>query len=217
MPQPEVDAPIGLATTIAPGEVGKVSLKATPASWSSGLGLSMVKVNVELPPVSIGFGLKSLEMLGGEMAVMVSLADPPGPVFVPVSVAEMNPLTLRCGPEVVTVTVTGITQFAPPANDPPVKAIVLGEVVDREPPQVTLGPEVATVTPAGNVSENAIPLSDSVEFGLVTVKLRVEVSLTATGSGEKSFVIVGGLGMPQPVNETLSMFRSAPLLGVFAP
>ena len=179
--------------------------------------MSMVKVNVEVPPVRIGFGLKSLEMLGGEMAVMESLADPSGPVFAPVSVAEMKPLTLRCGPEVVTVTVTGITQFAPPANDPPVNEIVLGEVVDSEPLQVAVGPEVATVTPAGNVSEKAIPLSDSVEFGLVTVKLRVEVSLTATGSGEKSFVIVGGLGTPHPVKETLSIFRSAPLLGVFAP
>ncbi|MCH8342078.1 MAG: hypothetical protein IIA51_11060 [Chloroflexi bacterium] len=115
------------------------------------------------------------------------------------------------------VTVTGITQFAPPANDPPVKAIVLGDVVERDPPQVAVGPEVATVTPAGNVSEKAMPLSATAAFGLVTVKLSVEVSLTATGSGEKSFVIVGGLGMPQPVNDTLSMFKSAPLLGVFAP
>ena len=178
----------------------------------------ILNVNVEVPPVRIGFGLKSFEMLGGEIAVIESLAKPVGPVLVPLSKAEMNPLTFRCGPAVVTVTVTGITQFAPPANDPPVKAIVLvAFTVERDPPQVVVGPESATVTPAGSVSEKAMPLNATPEFGLVTVKLSVDVSLTGTGSGEKFFVIVGGFGMAQPVKETLSMFRSAPLLSVFAP
>src|SRR3989304_1500427 len=59
VPQPEVLAPVGLATTMAPGEVGKVSLKfrslrATP------LGLLMVKVRVEVPPPVGGAGVRGL-------------------------------------------------------------------------------------------------------------------------------------------------------------
>ena len=194
-----------------------MSLNATPANASSGLGLLRVKVNVEVPPVRIGFGLNSFEMLGGEMAVMESLADPLGPVFVPLSSAEMKPLTFRCGPAVVTVTVTAITQLAPAANVPTENEIVLGEDVVRVPPQTEGGGVVAMVTPAGNVSEKAISRSMTPEFGLVMVKLKLELPPTATGSGENDLLMVGGLGTPQPVKETLSMFRSAPLLEVFAP
>ena len=194
-----------------------MSLNATPANASSGLGLLRVKVNVEVPPVRIGFGLNSFEMLGGEMAVMESLADPLGPVFVPLSSAEMKPLTFRCVQAVVTVTVTAITQLAPAANVPTENEIVLGEDVVRVPPQTEGGGVVAMVTPAGNVSEKAISRSMTPEFGLVMVKLKLELPPTATGSGENDLLMVGGLGTPQPVKETLSMFRSAPLLEVFAP
>ena len=179
--------------------------------------MMMEKVSVEVPPVKIGFGLKIFEMLGGEIAVIESLANPVGPSFVPLSVADINPLTFRCGPDVVTVTVTGITQFAPAERLPPVKEIVLVDVVESNPPQIAVGAVVRTVTPAGSVSSNAMSVSEIPGLGLVTVKLSVESSPTATGSGEKFFVMVGGSGMLQPVNETLSMFRSAPLLVVFAP
>ena len=87
-PQPEVVAPVGVATTIAPGVVGNVSLNATPLKELSGFGLVIVNVRVEMPPVRIGFGAKSLAMVGGEIAVIESLADPPAPVFCPLSVAE---------------------------------------------------------------------------------------------------------------------------------
>ena len=172
---------------------------------------------MEVPSIRIGFGAKSFAILGGETAVMESLADPPGPVFVPPSLAEMKPLTLRCGPAVVTVTVTANTQFAPTARAPSDSEIVLvAAVVVSVPPHSEVDPS-ATVTPVGKVSEKAISLKVTVELGLVIVKLKLEVPPTATGSGENDLLMVGGLGTPQPVKETLSMFRSAPLLGVFAP
>src|SRR3972149_6164037 len=89
---------------------------------------------------------------GGGGGVCESARTPLEPVFVPPSVEEMNPLTFRCGPAVVTVTLTDITQFAPAASVPPKKEIELGAVLVRVPPQMEADPEV-TVTPAGKVSE----------------------------------------------------------------
>lgn len=48
------------ATSMLPGEVGKVSLKATPARAVPVLGLVIVKVSVEVLPATIGLGVKSL-------------------------------------------------------------------------------------------------------------------------------------------------------------
>lgn len=66
----------------------------------------MVNDNVEIPLIRIGLGENCLEITGGDIAVNVSIAEPSGPVFVPVSADEMNPLTLVCGPAVVAVTST---------------------------------------------------------------------------------------------------------------
>jgi hypothetical protein len=171
--------------------------------------LVIVKVNVETPPARMGFEAKSLEMLGGRTAVNAAEATPVGPVFVPLSVAETNPLTLTCGPAVVAVTVTGMSQKPPPASVPPENEIVLGAVVVNVPPHWDEEP-LATVSPEGNVSVNATPLKAEPAFGLTTVKVNVDVPPTATGSGEKLFVIVGGSGLRQPVKMTLSRQNKAP-------
>jgi hypothetical protein len=42
------------ATFIAPGEIGKVSVKAKPAKGVDAFGLVIVKVSVEVPPARIG-------------------------------------------------------------------------------------------------------------------------------------------------------------------
>ena len=105
----------------------------------------------------------------------------------------------------VAVTVTGNEQEAAAASDPPLKEIELGAVVVRVPPHgVELPP--ATVKPAGSVSVKATPLKAAPVFGLVTVKVRVDVAFTATGSGENAIIIVGGLGTLQPVIVILSRF-----------
>ncbi len=64
----------GEATVITAGEVGKVSVKATPVRVSFWLGLAIVKVRVDVPFGKIGFGENSFSMVGGRMAVMVSVA-----------------------------------------------------------------------------------------------------------------------------------------------
>src|SRR5512136_1509514 len=103
-PQPDMEALGGVATTILPGEVGKVSEKATPLSESFWFGFVMVKVNVETPLARTGVGANCFAILGGRTAVRE--AEARLFLFVPPSVVERNPLTLLCGPAVVAVTFT---------------------------------------------------------------------------------------------------------------
>ena len=56
-PHPEVDALVGLATTIALGVVGRVSVKLRPVSVT-GVGFVNVKVSVDMPLTLVGSGLK---------------------------------------------------------------------------------------------------------------------------------------------------------------
>ena len=93
VPHPVVDAPVGLATTIAPGATGKVSENATPLRESSRLGFVTVKVNVETPLARMGLGENNFEITGGFKTVRAAEALPVEPVFVPPLVDEMNPLT----------------------------------------------------------------------------------------------------------------------------
>ena len=64
-PQPVVVAPGVLATTMAPGVVGRVSVKLSPLK-AAGVGLVRVNVSVETPPAVVGSGLKFLEMVTAE-------------------------------------------------------------------------------------------------------------------------------------------------------
>lgn len=61
-PQPEVEALVGLATVIAPGVVGRVSVKFNPLTLAE-LGLVRVNVRVEMPPAFVGSGLKFFEIV----------------------------------------------------------------------------------------------------------------------------------------------------------
>jgi hypothetical protein len=64
-PHPVVEAPGVLATTMAPGEVGRISVKFSPLK-EDGVGLVIVNVNVETPPVVVGSGLKFFEIVTAE-------------------------------------------------------------------------------------------------------------------------------------------------------
>ena len=84
-PQPEVLAAGVAATTIAPGEVGRVSLKATPVNAVAVLGLLRVKRKVAATLAAIGLVKKRLLMLTGAVATTVSvavLATPVPPLLV---------------------------------------------------------------------------------------------------------------------------------------
>ena len=52
-----------------------------------------MNLSVDVPPAKIGFGEKSLEMLGACRTVNDAVALPVDPVFVPPVVDEINPLT----------------------------------------------------------------------------------------------------------------------------
>jgi hypothetical protein len=92
VPPVQVVAPFGVAVFCKP--TGYVSENATPPSASFKFGLLIVKVSVDVPPLRIGFGPNSFEMVGGFKTVSEALAIPAGPAFVPPSVDETNPLML---------------------------------------------------------------------------------------------------------------------------
>src|SRR5690349_13803265 len=101
---------------------GSVSVKASP-DWA-GLPdpLAMVKVRVEVWPVTMVAGLNPLVRVAGGMTVrfwLVTLLRRPPPR------APMLPLPLVQVPAVVLVTAAVMTQLAvPAANAPPVKLIL---------------------------------------------------------------------------------------------
>src|SRR3954471_22199599 len=136
-PQPRVKGFGVPATLIAPGEVGKVSPKATPLMASFGFGLVIVKVNREMPPARIGAGAKAFDSDGGSTAV--SGAAPTVVVFVPPSVVARNPLVFVCGPAVMLVTLT-LTVHEPlagivaPAGDPNVRFVAAALGAQVAPP-----------------------------------------------------------------------------------
>ena len=61
-PQPEVEAPGVLATVIAPGDVGRGSVKLTPLTVDP-VGFVIAKVRVDSPPATVELGEKALEMV----------------------------------------------------------------------------------------------------------------------------------------------------------
>ena len=64
-PQPDVEAPGVLATTMAPGVVRRVSVKFNPLNDEE-VGLVMVNVRAETPAAVVGSGLKFLEIVTAE-------------------------------------------------------------------------------------------------------------------------------------------------------
>src|SRR6266568_7841140 len=71
----------------------------------------------------------------------------------------------------------------------------VGAVVVRVPPQ-TVAEELATVSPVGRVSVNATPVRGIVLLaGLVMVKVRDVVELTASVVGLNALAMVGGNGL----------------------
>src|SRR5215469_15568409 len=75
---------------------------------------------------------------------------------------------------------------------PPVRVIVPGAVVVTVPPPQPLAEPFATVNPAGSVSVKATPVSPTVEFGLLIVKLSIDVPPSGIVAASKFFIIDGG-------------------------
>jgi len=114
---------------------------------------------------------------------------------VPPLVELTAPVVLTLFPEVVGVTFTVTAHELLAEIVPPVRLIeVLPAVAVNVPPlHVLVAPGVAaTCKPDGKLSVTATPLKAVPVFGLVMVKVRVEVPLTATLVGEKALVMLGG-------------------------
>ena len=101
--------------------------------------------------------------------------------------------------------------IVPPVGDPKIRLVAAAAGAQvGVPPQVVLAEGVeATWSPEGRVSTNATPFN-AIEFGFVSVKTNAEVPLTAIGLEENVLVRVGGFGIAQPVNVTLSTNTSDP-------
>lgn len=136
------------------------------------------------------------------------LADAVAPV--PPSFDVTGPVTLFCAPVPVAVTFTLKVQDELPVRAALARLTVAAPAVAVmvPPPHPPVSPfGVETTSPDGNVSLNAIPLSDADEFGFETVKLNVVVPFAGMELAPKVFVIVGGattvrvavlLGTPVP-------------------
>jgi hypothetical protein len=191
---PHCDVVAGVVTTTP---VGRVSVNATPVRSPAAvvLGLVIVKLRVDIPPLAIVDGVNILDIEGGATTVMVAvlLVLP-----VPPWLELMVPVVLLCKPAVAPVTGTlnvQVVGLAPCATDPPLNVILPVEfTVVSVPPQVVVGPESATVSPAGSVSVKAMPVRSPPAklFGLVIVKLRFTNPPSATVEEANDFWIVGG-------------------------
>ena len=71
VPQPDVDAFVGLATTIAPGFVGVVGSTSVKFRLVcvTGVGFVNVKVSVDIPPTLVGSGLKFFAIVTAEGSI----------------------------------------------------------------------------------------------------------------------------------------------------
>ncbi len=215
-PQPLVDALVGLATTIAPGAAGKVSVKATPEMALFGFGLLIVKVSVLVPPVRIGLGAKALSICGANSTNSVSLAEPVGPALVPDCVVDRKPLMLVLGPGTELVTLTDTVHEPLAGIVPPVRLrlVALSAGAPANPQVLLTKPAAFTDMPVGRSSTNAAPDSGAA-FGLVNVKVRIEVPPAAIVEGENSLSSAGCRTVLQPVKTTSSRMTSEPGLELF--
>ena len=172
--------------------VGSVSVKATPVSGSTlAAGLVIVKVNEVVAFNAIVEGLKTLAIDGGASTLMLAVAVPP----VPPSVEVTLPVVLVCKPAAMPVTLTENVQEPLAAIVPPLRLIVFvpAVAVIVPAPHVPVRPfGVETTSPAGSVSLKPTPVSATVVFGLVMVKLSEVEPFRGMLAAPKAFAIVGG-------------------------
>ena len=131
-------------------------------------------------------------MVGGNAPTTSSVADAVLPVRVLVAVTV--PVVLVRLPVLVAITFSVSVQalllamVAPESETLPVPGTAVAA-----PPQVLLNPLGLAITiPAGKVSVNATPLSDTAPFGLASVNVNAVVPFKSTAFAAKALAIVGG-------------------------
>ncbi len=184
---PQVLLTLGvLDTTRVPVVEGSVSLKLTPVRSVVVLGLLRVKVSVAVPFSGIVIALNPLLMVGGATTVMLAMEVLPVPPSFEVTVTL---LLFTPAADPVTVTLNAHVPLA--VIVAPERAMVLEPLVVKVPPQ-TVAELLATVSPAGRLSVNATPVSVTVLFGLLMVKVSELVAFSAMLVGLNTLVMAGG-------------------------
>src|SRR5262252_174907 len=175
VPEQKVALPVG---TDSPA--GRVSVNATPVRGSAAFGLLSVKFSDVIWPTWIEAAPNDFIIVGAEATVRSAMAKLPVPPFVDDTLL----VTLCLMPEVVPVTVTLKVQLPPWATVAPLR-LILPAVVMRVPLHCGLPGFTVVVTPLGSVSVNATPVRSpaAVVFGLLSVKLRVDIPPTAIVDG----------------------------------
>src|SRR5262249_8242016 len=127
---------------------------------------------------------------GGPTTVMVADAELPVPPLLEVTL----PLRLFLTPAEAPVTFTEMVQLPLAAMVPPLKLRAVSPAFGANvPPQEVLAPGVlATCNPEGSASVNPTPVSDTVELGLVMVKVSVVVAPSRMADAPNPLLIEGG-------------------------
>jgi len=165
-------------------------VNATPVSGTV-LALAMVKLRLVVVFTGMRAAPKDFVIEGGTTTATLAVAVPPVPPSVDVTV----PVVLFCTPITVPVTFTLKVQEAFNARLAPARLTLpdpgLAAIVPA--PHVPVSPlGVVTTKPDGSVSVTPIPLSATVAFGFVIVKLRLVVPFSARKATPKVLVIAGG-------------------------
>lgn len=197
---PESDMPVGAVVANVPPQtvdvplvtvrpVGSVSVNATPSSEVVfPVGLVMVKVSEVVAFNAIEAGLNTLAMDGGATTKMLALPVLP----VPPSVEVTAEVVLLAVPAAAPVTFAENVHVPPAASDPPERLIALPAAAMVPPPQLPVNPfGVDTVRLLGRVSVKPTPVSPTVVFGFVTVKLRLVVPFSGMLDAPKALTSVG--------------------------
>ena len=221
-PQPVMLAPGVAATTIAPGDVGKGSLNATPASAVPVFGFTKVKRNTAGTLAAIGFVRKLFVMLIGAVATTVRLALAATPVLL--FAVAMLPVELLYEPAVGAVTSNLMVHRPPPAMVPFENAAETAfaggaKVGAPQPLTETLGTAATLIAPGavGSTSVNATPLIVWLPFGFEIVIVTVEVLPVPMVDGLKALAATGGASVAivavvvLPVNALGPLAVTAPL------
>ena len=206
VPPQTVEVPFA---TVRP--VGSVSVNATPVSDTAfAAGFVMVKVSEVVAFRAMLLGLKTLAIEGGATTLIEAEAVPP----VPPSVDVMFPVVLFCVPAAVPVTLTENVQEPLAAIVPPLRLMtfVPAVAVIVPAPQVPVRPfGVETTRPAGSVSLNATPVSPTVVFELVMVKLSEVEPFSGMLAAPKALMMIGG---PITVMEAVEVLPVPPSVDV---
>ena len=155
-------------------------------------------------------------MVGGATTVIVSVAVPPVPPSVDLTVL----VVLTWAPALIPVTLTEKVHDPLEARVPPDKLTVEGDPggllivavmvpLPHEPVTVV----DANFTPPGNVSVNATPLSATLLLGFCSVKLNVLLPFSGMLLGLNDLAIVGGLATVRVAVAAAPLPPSVELIG----